>query len=84
MQWLSSDKKKSLDNHIIVKKFVHNDCALLFDNTYSRDVLVRLQNAIPFCKYCKTDDCIHVGFTICLEQMHSRGETIDSNENSNN
>jgi hypothetical protein len=45
---------------------------------------VRLQNAIPFCKYCKTDDCIHVGFTICLEQMHSRGDIIDGgNENSN-
>jgi hypothetical protein len=72
-----------LDISISVKKFVHNDYALLFDNTYSTNVLVRLQNAIPFCKYCKTDDCVHVGFTICLEQMHSRGENIDSDENAN-
>jgi hypothetical protein len=83
MQWLSSEKKKCLDNPVIVKEFVHNDYALLHDNKSSTDVLVKLQNAIPFCKYCKTDDCIHVGFTICLEQMHSRGDIIDSSENSN-
>ncbi|HYY71623.1 MAG TPA: hypothetical protein VE595_04360, partial [Nitrososphaeraceae archaeon] len=82
IQWLSSDKKRSFDNHITVKQFIHNDYALLQDNTSSTDVLVRLQNAVPFCKYCKTDDCIHVGFTICLEQMHSRGESIDSSDNS--
>lgn len=81
IKWLSSDKKKSFDNHIIVKQFVHSDYALLQDNSSSIDVLVRLQNSIPFCKYCKTDDCLHVGFTICLEQIHSRGETIESSDN---
>ena len=32
------------------------------------------------CQYCKADDCAHVGFTICLEQLHGRGETLESIE----
>ena len=30
--------------------------------------------------HCKADDCAHVGFTICLEQLHGRGETLESIE----
>jgi len=32
----------------------------------------------PFCRYCNSDDCGHVGFTIYLDELHGPGETIES------
>ena len=38
------------------------------------------KDGVPICQYCKADDCAHVGFTICLDQLHGRGETLESIE----
>ena len=44
------------------------------------EVHVNTKDGVPICQYCKADDCAHVGFTICLEQLHGRGETLESIE----
>lgn len=35
-------------------------------------VLVDIIDSIPRCKKCRSDDCSHVGFTICLLQLIER------------
>ena len=83
MQWMSSSDKKSLtiDNPIVLVKFVNNVHTILYDTTLLKEVEVRLTGGIPFSEYCKSDDCAHVGFTI-LEQFgghrhDGKEETID-------
>ena len=84
MQWMGSSDKKSLtsDNPIVLIKFVNDMHTVLYDTTISKEVEVRLTGGIPYCKYCKSDECAHVGFTICLEQLgghrhDGKEETID-------
>jgi hypothetical protein len=77
MQWLSSEDKKSTNNPIILKKFVNNKYAILYDNNLADDVMVETHDGIPQCKSCHTDDCAHVGFTICIEQKYDREGTLD-------
>jgi enoyl-CoA hydratase/carnithine racemase len=43
-----------------------------------------LPSRSPYCRYCKLDDCSHVGFALCVEQLygHRRGragkeQTVD-------
>ena len=71
MQWMGSSDKKSLtsDNPIVLIKFVNDMHTVLYDTTLSKEVEVRLTGGIPYCNYCKSDECAHVGFTICLEQL---------------
>jgi len=76
MQWLSSEDKKSTNNPIILKKFVNNKYAILYDNNLADDVIVETHDGIPQCKSCHTDDCAHVGFTICIEQKYDREGTL--------
>ncbi|MGH9952371.1 MAG: hypothetical protein ACRD5J_12135, partial [Nitrososphaeraceae archaeon] len=38
------------------------------------------REGVPICQYCNADDCAHVGFTICLEQLHGRDKTLESIE----
>ena len=50
--------------------------------TFMSEVDVEINKGIPYCKYCKEDDCAHVGFAIEVEQLfgHSRSgkeETIE-------
>jgi hypothetical protein len=40
---------------------------------------VDIVDGIPLCKSCITDDCSHIGFTICLKQLIDR-EGFESNE----
>jgi hypothetical protein len=77
MKWLGSDNKKSLDNPFTVIEFVHSNRSLLRDRLSHADVLVQSTQGIPHCNHCKTDDCAHVGFTICLEQLYFRGESLN-------
>jgi hypothetical protein len=84
MQWMGSTNKKSLtsDNPIVLIKFVNDVHTVLYDTTLSKEVEVILTGGIPYCKYCRSDDCAHVGFTICLEQLgghrhDGKEETID-------
>jgi hypothetical protein len=81
IHWLNSNHKSStIENPIIVKHFENYKHTTLWDNSILREVDVETKDGVPFCKYCKTDDCAHVGFTICLEQLHGRGETLESIE----
>jgi hypothetical protein len=77
MQWLSSEDKKSTNNPIILKEFVNNSYAILYDKNLADDVIVQTHAGIPQCKTCNTDDCAHVGFTICVEQKYDNEGTID-------
>ncbi len=72
MQWMGSSDKKSLisGNPIVLVKFVNDAHTVLYDTTLSKKVEVKLEGGVPYCKFCKSDDCAHVGFTICLEQLN--------------
>lgn len=89
MQWMGSSDKKSLksDNPIVLIKFINDLHTVLYDTSLSKEVEVKLSSGIPYCNYCKSDDCAHVGFTICVEQLgrHRRDgkeETIEEIVNS--
>lgn len=71
MQWMGSSDKKSVtsDNPIVLKKFVNDVHTVLYDTSLSMEIDVKLTGGIPYCNYCKSDECAHVGFTICLEQL---------------
>ena len=84
MQWMGSSNKKSLnsDNALVLIKFVNDEHTLLYDTSLAQEVEVELSSGIPYCNYCRSDDCAHVGFTICVEQLgrHRRDgkeETIE-------
>lgn len=84
MQWLNSEDKKSIDsgNPLILLKFVNDKHTIIHDSLLGSEIDVESHEGIPFCNYCKSDDCAHVGFTICVEQLygHRRGgsdETVD-------
>jgi hypothetical protein len=77
MQWLGSDNKMSASsNPIILKQFVRNRYAILYDSTLCRDVIVETHDGVPFCKSCNADDCGHIGFTILLEQKYENDGSI--------
>jgi hypothetical protein len=80
MQWLNSEDKKSATvyNPIILKEFVNNKYTVLYDSTLGHDVIVETHDGVPWCKGCNTDDCGHVGFTVCLEQKYdNEGSVFD-------
>jgi hypothetical protein len=82
MQWMSSPDKKSLtsDNPIVLIKFVNDVHTVLYDTTLSKEIDVKLTGGIPYCNHCRSDECAHVGFTICLEQLE--GHRPDGEEES--
>jgi len=75
MQWMGSPDKKSLtsDNQIVLIRFVNDVHAVLYDTSLSKEIEVRLTSGIPYCNFCKSDDCAHIGFTICVEQLVRHG-----------
>ena len=86
MHWMNSDNKKSItsDNPIILLKFVNDKHTILYDTDLHSEVDVQINEGVPYCKYCKLDDCSHVGFAVCVEELygHRRGrggkeETVD-------
>jgi hypothetical protein len=70
VQWLNSDDKKSIDNPIFLKQFVNGKQALLYDTFLNKDIIVEIRNGAPVCKNCNLNDCAHVGFTICIQQLY--------------
>jgi hypothetical protein len=81
IHWLNSTHKNStIENPIVVKSFENDRCTVLRDSSVQAEVNVETKEGVPTCQYCKADDCAHVGFTICLEQLHGRGETLESIE----
>jgi hypothetical protein len=85
MHWMSSGDKKSLtsDNPIVLVKFVNDKHTVLYDTDKQSEIYIEIENGVPYCKRCKSDDCSHVGFAICIEQLygHRRGsgreETVE-------
>jgi hypothetical protein len=84
MKWMNSTDKKSLSsgNPIVLIKFINDKHTIVYDTIMSQEVDVKLTDGIPFCNFCKSDDCAHIGFAICIEQLygHRRGakeETAD-------
>ena len=79
-QWLSSkDNNRRWDNRLVLKQFVIGSHAVLQDNTgdIGINVYVDITDGIPFCRTCRAEDCAHVGFTICVEQMNTRNGMMD-------
>ena len=86
MCWMNSENKKSItsDNPIVLLKFVNDKHTILYDTDLHSEVDVQINEGVPYCRYCKLDDCSHVGFAVCVEELygHRRGrggkeETID-------
>ena len=72
--WLNAENKKSLSIPIIMKEFAEGRRALLQDNILQKEVIVDIVEGIPFCNECRANDCAHVGFVICTEQMTNRSK----------
>jgi hypothetical protein len=52
--------------------FPNVDSVILFYRFLGQDIFVDIVDCVPSCKTCITDDCSHVGFTICLLQLIER------------
>jgi hypothetical protein len=72
--WLNNDKeqKNSSAAPITMREFHKDKAILLQDNILQKETTVNIIEGIPFCNECRSDDCVHVGFAICAEQMHRR------------
>jgi hypothetical protein len=72
--WLNAENKKSLSIPIIMKEFVEGRRAVLQDNLSEKEIIVNIVEGIPFCNECRSNDCAHVGFVICTEQLTNRSK----------
>jgi hypothetical protein len=78
--WLGSKGKDSIAVPIAMKQFtpgINNKVVVLLqDNILQKDIIVDIVDGVPFCNECRSNDCAHVGFVICAEQMnlHSKLE----------
>ena len=51
------------------EKFKEDKRVVLRDNILQKGIIVDIVEGIPFCNQCRSNDCAHVGFAICAEQM---------------
>ncbi len=72
--WLKAEDKKSLATPIIMKEFAEGRRAVLQDNVLQKEVIVNIVEGIPFCNECRSNDCAHVGFAICAEQLTNKSK----------
>jgi hypothetical protein len=72
--WLNAEDKKSLTTPIIMKEFAEGRRVVLQDNLLQKEVIVNIVEGIPFCNECRSNDCAHVGFAICAEQMTNKSK----------
>ena len=72
--WLNAENKKSLSIPIIMKEFAEGRSAVLQDNLLQKEIIVNIVEGVPFCNECRSNDCAHVGFVICTEQMTNRSK----------
>jgi hypothetical protein len=81
MEWLNSEDKTSSKNHMILKKFKNDKECSIHDNTLNSEIIVTINDGVPFCLSCQDDSCAHVGFTVCIMQLFKRkGILIGENE----
>jgi hypothetical protein len=69
--WLNVEDKHSLAIPIIIKDFTEGKKAVLQDNILKKEIIVDIVEGVPFCNECRSNDCAHVGFAICAEEMKS-------------
>ena len=82
IEWLDSEDKNSVTNHIILKRYEKDKECILNDNTLHSYIKVKINDGAPFCTYCQDNSCAHVGFTVCVMQLLERkGVLIGENEN---
>ena len=72
--WLNAEDKKSLTTPIMMKEFAEGRRVVLQDNILQKEVIVNIVEGIPFCNECKSNDCAHVGFAICAEQLTNKSK----------
>jgi hypothetical protein len=76
--WLGAKDKDSPPMPIAVKQFtsgINNEIVVfLQDIILQKDIIVDIVDGVPFCKECRSNDCAHVGFAICAEQMNLRSK----------
>jgi hypothetical protein len=77
--WLGANGKNSATIPITMKQFrpgINKIVVSMQDNILKKDILVGIVDGIPFCNECRSNDCAHVGFVVCAEQMnlHSKLE----------
>jgi hypothetical protein len=72
--WLSAEDNKSLASPIIMKEIAEGRRVVLQDNLLQKEVIVNIVEGIPFCNECRSNDCAHVGFAICAEQLTNRSK----------
>lgn len=72
--WLNAEDKKSLTTPIIMKEFAEGRRVILQDNILQKEVIVNIVEGIPFCNECRSNDCAHVGFAICAEQLTNKSK----------
>jgi hypothetical protein len=70
--WLNAEDKKSLAAPIIMKEFSEGRRIVLQDNVLQKEVIVDIVEGVPFCNECRSNDCAHVGFAICAEQLTNK------------
>jgi hypothetical protein len=74
--WLGANRNSS-SMPITMKQFTHdtNKVAVsLQDNLLQKHIIVDIVEGIPFCNECKSNDCAHVGFAVCAEQLKLRSK----------
>lgn len=72
--WLNAEDKESTENPVLMKEFTEGKRVVLQDNILQKDVIVTILEGIPFCNECKSNDCAHVGFTICVIQLSNKSK----------
>ena len=72
--WLNAEDKKSTAIPIVLKEFTEGRRVVLQDNNLQKEVIVNIVEGIPFCNECRSNDCAHVGFVICTEQLTNRSK----------
>lgn len=77
-EWLTSrDNIEAACGPLSLRKFVDNAQVLIFDRELGKEVHVEVTDGIPECKTCTDSDCIHIGFSICVSQIHRRNGMVN-------
>jgi hypothetical protein len=72
--WLSENENFAVVP-ITMRQFtrgVNKVVVSLQDNVLQKHVTVDIVEGAPFCSECKSNDCAHVGFAVCAEQLNLR------------
>jgi hypothetical protein len=74
--WLG-ENENSVEVPITMKQFaqgINKVVVSLQDNILQKPITVEVVDGIPICNECKSNDCAHVGFAVCAEQLNLRSK----------